>query len=267
MPSPVTAEQATASGAQPPGCGANRCSALRHSWSAMRARWRSVSALLIAMRSHISITPRFMPCSSSPAFGSSRRRKKSTIPRTVVSDCPTPTVSTSTFEYPAASHSRIVSRVRRATPPREPPEGDGPNERQRIVRERAHARLIAEDASAREAAGGIHREHRHFFVALVREVYSERLDERAFAHSRRTRDAHAHGASRVRQAGVENILRQFRVVGAAALDDCDSSRQRSALALQDSLNVLLQREPSAAGAKHGFFSVQLSTPFRSSTAA
>jgi hypothetical protein len=49
----------------------------------------------------------------------------STISDTVVSDCPTPTVSTMTTSYPAASHSRMVSRVRRATPPSEPPAGEG----------------------------------------------------------------------------------------------------------------------------------------------
>ena len=45
--------------------------------------------------------------------------------RTAVSDWPTPTVSTSTLRYPAASQSSMVSRVRRATPPNDPPEGDG----------------------------------------------------------------------------------------------------------------------------------------------
>ena len=44
---------------------------------------------------------------------------------TTVSDCPTPTVSTSTTSKPAASHSRIVSRVARVTPPSERPAGDG----------------------------------------------------------------------------------------------------------------------------------------------
>ena len=36
-----------------------------------------------------------------------------------------PTVSTSTTSKPAASHTSIASRVRWATPPSEPPEGDG----------------------------------------------------------------------------------------------------------------------------------------------
>jgi hypothetical protein len=49
----------------------------------------------------------------------------STMSETAVSDWPTPTVSTITVSNPAASTSNIVSRVRRATPPRVIPAGDG----------------------------------------------------------------------------------------------------------------------------------------------
>ena len=51
--------------------------------------------------------------------------KKSTMERTVVSDCPTPTVSTRMTLQPAASQSIMVSRLLRATPPNVPPEGEG----------------------------------------------------------------------------------------------------------------------------------------------
>ena len=44
---------------------------------------------------------------------------------TTVSDCPTPTVSTMMMSKPAASHSTMVSRVLRATPPSVRPEGEG----------------------------------------------------------------------------------------------------------------------------------------------
>ena len=69
--------------------------------------------------------PRLMPCNSSPAPGSSSRRKKSTMERRVVSLWPTPTLSTRTTSNPAASQSSMVSRVRRATPPTESPAGEG----------------------------------------------------------------------------------------------------------------------------------------------
>jgi hypothetical protein len=49
----------------------------------------------------------------------------SVISATAVSDCPTPTVSTMTISYPAASQTRRASRVLRATPPRVVPEGEG----------------------------------------------------------------------------------------------------------------------------------------------
>ena len=44
---------------------------------------------------------------------------------TTVSDCPTPTVSTSTVSNPAAAMTTIASRVARATPPRVPDDGEG----------------------------------------------------------------------------------------------------------------------------------------------
>ena len=47
------------------------------------------------------------------------------MPWTAVSDCPTPTVSTSTVSKPKASQSRMVSRVLRVTPPSAPPLGEG----------------------------------------------------------------------------------------------------------------------------------------------
>ena len=69
--------------------------------------------------------PRLIPWSSSPAPGAAIRQKQSTMSATATSDCPTPTVSTTMTSKPAASHSSAASRVRRATPPIEPPEGDG----------------------------------------------------------------------------------------------------------------------------------------------
>ena len=49
----------------------------------------------------------------------------STIPDTVISDWPTPTVSTSTTSYAAASSTAIDWTVARATPPRVPAVGEG----------------------------------------------------------------------------------------------------------------------------------------------
>ena len=69
--------------------------------------------------------PRLIPCSSSPPAGGRIRTNMSTISATAVSAWPTPTVSTNTASNPAASHSRIASRVRRATPPRLSPAEDG----------------------------------------------------------------------------------------------------------------------------------------------
>jgi hypothetical protein len=50
---------------------------------------------------------------------------KSTIERTVISLCPTPTVSTRMTSKPLASQISIVSRLLRETPPSMPPVGEG----------------------------------------------------------------------------------------------------------------------------------------------
>ena len=79
----------------------------------------------MATRSAISTMPFLIPCNSSPEPGSSSNRKKSTSERSAISIWPTPTVSTKIVSKPAASQSSMVSRVRRATPPRLKPLGDG----------------------------------------------------------------------------------------------------------------------------------------------
>ncbi len=86
---------------------------------------RSPSALFTTTRSASSMIPRLSPWSSSPPPGATSTRNRSTIAATLTSDCPTPTVSTSTTSKPAASHNSMASRVRRATPPRVPPVGEG----------------------------------------------------------------------------------------------------------------------------------------------
>ena len=92
-------------------------------WRAAAAR--SPSALVTTTRSASSMIPRLMPCRSSPPAGEASSTNRSTRSATASSDWPTPTVSTSTTSKPAASHSSIASRVRRATPPSSPPAGDG----------------------------------------------------------------------------------------------------------------------------------------------
>ena len=47
------------------------------------------------------------------------------MPATVISDWPTPTVSTSTTSYPPASSTSIACAVARATPPSVPAVGEG----------------------------------------------------------------------------------------------------------------------------------------------
>ncbi len=126
MPSPVSEEQVIAGGDQPDSGRGNRWSAFLICVQAICALvLLSPSALFTAMASAISIIPRLMPCSSSPAPEIISSRKKSTMECTAISDWPTPTVSTIMVSNPAASQIIMVSLVLRATPPSEPAEGEG----------------------------------------------------------------------------------------------------------------------------------------------
>ena len=121
----VQPEQVTTGGAHSP-CPRTSRSAPASSRAAARASpSRSPSALLTAITSAISRMPFLMPCSWSPVRARVRNRNVSTIPATVTSDWPTPTVSTSTTSYAAASSTAIACTVARATPPRVPAAGEG----------------------------------------------------------------------------------------------------------------------------------------------
>ena len=54
------------------------------------------------------------------------------------------------------------------------------------LRQPFHARLVAEDRTPGEGAGGIHRQHRDP-VALADQVEAQRLDERRLSRTRASR--------------------------------------------------------------------------------
>mmetsp|Transcript_86338 Transcript_86338/g.230579 ORF Transcript_86338/g.230579 Transcript_86338/m.230579 type:complete len:221 (-) Transcript_86338:422-1084(-) len=102
------------------------CKAERYSTRARLAGMRrSPSALFTTTRSAASTMPRLMPCSSSPPAGGRSSRHMSATSVTSTSDWPTPTVSTSTMLYPAASMSITTSSVCWARPPRTQPDAQG----------------------------------------------------------------------------------------------------------------------------------------------
>ena len=125
MPTSLRAEQVTTGGAHSPFARTIRRAPARSRAAERASCSRSPSALLTAITSAISRMPFLMPCSWSPVRARVRKRNVSTMPATVTSDWPTPTVSTSTTSYPAASSTAIACTVARATPPRVPADGLG----------------------------------------------------------------------------------------------------------------------------------------------
>ena len=140
-PSPVRPEHVSTGGTQPWPPRWTKWSAPASSLAAPRVSASRSSALLTAMTSAISRIPFLMPWSWSPVRARVRNRKVSTMPATVTSDWPTPTVSTRTRSNPAASSTTIAWAVALATPPRCPRRG-GPHERPRVGGQRRHPRLV-----------------------------------------------------------------------------------------------------------------------------
>ena len=80
----------------------------------------SRSALLTTYRSPISRIPAFAAWIPSPIPGASSTTLVSACEAISTSDCPTPTVSTSTTSHPAASSTRMACGAAQASPPRCP---------------------------------------------------------------------------------------------------------------------------------------------------
>ena len=171
--------------------------------------------------------PRFTPCSSSPAPGASSSTNTSTIPATATSDWPTPTVSTSTTSKPAASHTSIASRVRRATPPSVPPDGDGRMNASRSSRQLLHARLVAEDRAAAARARRIDREHRDPWPASTRCRPSASMNVDFPAPGAPLIPTRTASPGRGQQL-VEQRDRVVAVIGARRLDERDRPRRARA---------------------------------------
>ncbi len=164
------------------------------------------SALFTAITSTSSSKPRLIPCNSSPAPGSIKARKQSVVSATIVSDCPTPTVSISTTSYPAASQTSMLSRVLRATPPSVPAVGEGRMNAAVLGGQSRHPRFVAEDAAAADAARRIDGQHSDAPPATDK-IEPESVDERAFARAGRAGDADADRVARVRKETREQRLR------------------------------------------------------------
>ncbi len=125
MPSPVNALSVSTGGRQWADALRSIESAPTNWCFARAAALASMSALVMTMMSASSTIPFLIACKSSPALGSWSSTNASTMPATVVSDWPTPTVSTRMTSKPAASQTSIASRVFSATPPSEPRDGEG----------------------------------------------------------------------------------------------------------------------------------------------
>ena len=177
--------------------------------------------------------PRFRPCNSSPAAGGKTSTNMSTISATVVSAWPAPTVSTSTVSKPAASQTRIASRVRRATPPVSAPAEEGRMNAAGARAELRHAGLVAEDRAAAALRAGIDRQHRDA-AAAGDAVEPEALDKGRFAGAGRPGNADPGGAAGVRQDLLDQRLGPGAVVGAGRFDQRHGARQRPPVAAPQS---------------------------------
>ena len=246
MPSRVAAEQVTTCTVHPPG-GAQTGAARFHTRGepARRGRGSAPSALLMAMRSVISMMPRFMPCNSSPAPGASAAERNPPSP-----ERPSPTAlrppsrrssSRSRRLRTAASFPASAAQRRRARP-----EGDG----------RMKARSYCASVSMRVLSPrmlppeiwllGIDRQNRHLLAAIPRQVRAERFDACCSCPRPGSGNAEPNRVSRTRQAIFNNVLRQFGVPRPRAFNQCDRLAEHRTVAAQHALDVLIARQPPAS---------------------
>jgi hypothetical protein len=123
------------------------------------------------------------------AAGAASRTKQSTRSAMALSDWPMLTVSMMTTSKPAASHTNAASRVRRATPPSVPPEGQEGTKVAGVTGQALHPGLVAEDRAAAAPAGWIDGQHGDL-VAGAGEPGAQLLDERRLPGAGPAGDAH-----------------------------------------------------------------------------
>jgi hypothetical protein len=101
-----------------------------------------------------------------------------------------------------------------------------------------HARLVAQDGAARDAARRINSEHRHT-VALLDQMQAQGLDKGGFAHAGHTADAEAKTLAGVRQQRGQQRIALGAVVGAGGFEQGDGLGDGAALlggaAMQDAV--------------------------------
>ncbi len=125
--------------------------------------------------------------------------------------------------------------------------GRGANEGVGFAAEALHARFVAEDAAAREAAGGVDGQHRHLVTALD-EAHAEGLDEGALARAGHAGDAEADGAAGMGQQAAQYVLGLLEVGRGVALDEGDGAGQHGAVAAHHAGDVLIGGQRTAGGA-------------------
>ena len=153
---------------------------------------------------------------------------------TAISDWPTPDRLDDDDVEAGRLASAIVSRVLRVTPPSVPEVGDGRMKAHRLLRQPAHARLVAEDRAARALRGRVDGEHGDP-VAGGDEVHAELVDGRRLADARHAGDAEAQRAARRRQQRLQQLLGERGVLGLGALDERDGARQHRPVAGADAV--------------------------------
>ena len=114
---------------------------------------------------------------------------------------------------PAASHSTIVSRVLRATPPRDPAEGEGRMKMSGLDDMLSMRVLSPRIEPPLRSDAWVDGQHRQSVVQRYDHV-AHGLDECRLAGARNARDADAHRPPGVGQASLDDLLRLMRSVRA-----------------------------------------------------
>ena len=119
--------------------------------------------------------------------------------------------------------------------------GRGPHEGVRVRGQARHARLVSKNAASGAFARRIVGQHRHATIFVHGQPDAKGFDERAFACAGRSGDSNADGRPRQGQAGVQQGLCAFAVVGVGAFHEGNAPRQQDAVPVPDAFEQFLYR--------------------------
>jgi len=111
-----------------------------------------------------------------------------------------------------------------------------------------HARLIAQDGALGLLGAGVDGEDGELAASALEDMDAELVDAGALAGAGDTADADADAVAAMRQAALDDLLRDGLVLGVGALDEGHGLPEDGDIALEDALDIVIDGEAASGEA-------------------